>query len=446
MNYRWLCYADACNLVLQMLLAGGGLLNIIAVVVNWAFFFGLIPFIPTYGRWSWSSAGSVLFTRTVLVSLNRLLGKPALIAWANWDPRPCAWWWQLVLAALYVFVHLLDEAKKERRQKDGGSGSSGQQQQQRHWRGLGSNGGEAGYDAAETVNSKYGMGFGVVAVPPGCDVTAVVEVLQAKDYYQVMGFSSREECSPETLKAARRARALAVHPDKVGQDYPGANQAQTRVNQAFNTLSDPESRNAYDRLLDLHTRPYHSPGGPGSNSTRRGAAAAAATNPDWLPPYDDSLYDRSTADPEYMVDMPCPHCHGHHTVYVLPDAPPGVRWCRECQAWHPTVVKEGGGEAWAHWSRGFGGMHLFGRARILYSVPEGFILDLTDMFRCAGGLAFSSASMCNTHQNPVAGALSMNNRRADTGRGGRFGGHSAAPGGNVGGASRRSRKKGGRRR
>jgi hypothetical protein len=45
-----------------------------------------------------------------------------------------------------------------------------------------------------------------------------------------MGFSSREECTPESLRAARKLKALAVHPDKVGHDHPGANQAAGRVN------------------------------------------------------------------------------------------------------------------------------------------------------------------------------------------------------------------------
>lgn len=45
-----------------------------------------------------------------------------------------------------------------------------------------------------------------------------------------MGFTSREECTPETVKAARRKMALAVHPDKVGHDHPGANLAAGRVN------------------------------------------------------------------------------------------------------------------------------------------------------------------------------------------------------------------------
>lgn len=47
---------------------------------------------------------------------------------------------------------------------------------------------------------------------------------------QVMGFGARDECSPESLRAARRLKALAVHPDKVGHDHPGANLAAGRVN------------------------------------------------------------------------------------------------------------------------------------------------------------------------------------------------------------------------
>jgi hypothetical protein len=47
---------------------------------------------------------------------------------------------------------------------------------------------------------------------------------------QVMGFSAREECNPESLRAARKLKALAVHPDKVGHDHPGANLAAGRVN------------------------------------------------------------------------------------------------------------------------------------------------------------------------------------------------------------------------
>jgi hypothetical protein len=90
--------------------------------------------------------------------------------------------------------------------------------------------------------------------------------------------------------------------------------------QAFETLSSEESRRAYDRLLDCHSRPRPPPG----SSSRRGAAAAAGGSrpfsPDessWLPPYNDSLYDieKSAA---YMCDMDCLVGAHSHTVHILP--------------------------------------------------------------------------------------------------------------------------------
>jgi hypothetical protein len=91
--------------------------------------------------------------------------------------------------------------------------------------------------------------------------------------------------------------------------------------QAFETLSSEESRRAYDRLLDCHSRPRAA---SGSSNSRRGAAAAAAggraATPEdaaWLPPYSDSLYDVERS-PAYMVDMDCPNGGHSHTVYILP--------------------------------------------------------------------------------------------------------------------------------
>eukprot|EP00775_Hariotina_reticulata_P007572 gene7572-7775_t len=95
------------------------------------------------------------------------------------------------------------------------------------------------------------MGFGSVAVPEGCQVKEVQEVLLAADYYQVMGFASTVECTTDALKAARRRLQLAVHPDKVGHD-PGANQAAGRVNKAYETLSNTEERKTYDKVLAFH--------------------------------------------------------------------------------------------------------------------------------------------------------------------------------------------------
>ncbi len=39
-----------------------------------------------------------------------------------------------------------------------------------------------------------------------------------------------QDADPPTLKRARTQKALVTHPDKVGLDTPGANQASGRVN------------------------------------------------------------------------------------------------------------------------------------------------------------------------------------------------------------------------
>jgi hypothetical protein len=53
----------------------------------------------------------------------------------------------------------------------------------------------------ENVLNRFVMGFGAVAVPEGCQVKEVQEVLLAADYYQVRGQASRgeetrAECAP----------------------------------------------------------------------------------------------------------------------------------------------------------------------------------------------------------------------------------------------------------
>ena len=88
----------------------------------------------------------------------------------------------------------------------------------------------------------------------------------------------------------------------------------------LDVLSSEESRRAYDRLLDCHSRPSAA-AGPGG---RRGAAAAAAAAAAGFSPKDaapqefkESLYnvERSGA---YMCDMGCPNGDHSHTVYILP--------------------------------------------------------------------------------------------------------------------------------
>lgn len=57
------------------------------------------------------------------------------------------------------------------------------------------------------------------------------------------------QASPEEIKAQFRKLALATHPDKAGG---AASPAFAAIRDAYQTLSDPERRRAYDATLVQH--------------------------------------------------------------------------------------------------------------------------------------------------------------------------------------------------
>jgi molecular chaperone DnaJ len=70
-------------------------------------------------------------------------------------------------------------------------------------------------------------------------------VKQKRDYYQVLGVS--REATPEEMKKAYRKLAHQYHPDK----NPGDQSAEERfkgIGEAYDVLSNPEKREAYDRF------------------------------------------------------------------------------------------------------------------------------------------------------------------------------------------------------
>jgi molecular chaperone DnaJ len=66
----------------------------------------------------------------------------------------------------------------------------------------------------------------------------------AKNYYFILGVTSG--ASPDQIRSAYRKKAKELHPDHHGPDC----EPFMEVQEAYETLSDPDRRAAYDRALD----------------------------------------------------------------------------------------------------------------------------------------------------------------------------------------------------
>lgn len=67
------------------------------------------------------------------------------------------------------------------------------------------------------------------------------------DYYQILGVS--RNAPEEVIRAAYRALVNKYHPDK-NRDRSDLNEKMAQINEAYEVLSDPEKRSAYDILVE----------------------------------------------------------------------------------------------------------------------------------------------------------------------------------------------------
>lgn len=74
-----------------------------------------------------------------------------------------------------------------------------------------------------------------------------------KDYYYFLGIS--QDASEEDIKKAYRKLSLKYHPDKNDNDDFFADRFR-EILEAYETLSDPGRRNAYDQNLESHQKSF----------------------------------------------------------------------------------------------------------------------------------------------------------------------------------------------
>jgi hypothetical protein len=77
-----------------------------------------------------------------------------------------------------------------------------------------------------------------------------------KDYYAILQVHPRAE--PEVIEAAYRRLSRKYHPDVSG--LADAGRRMRELNEAFEVLSDPARRRAYDRHRSFGGRPVSAPG------------------------------------------------------------------------------------------------------------------------------------------------------------------------------------------
>jgi len=85
-------------------------------------------------------------------------------------------------------------------------------------------------------------------------------VAAKSDYYDILGVS--KDASVDEIKKAYRKQALEWHPDKHKDDKELAEKRFKEINEAYQVLSDPEKRQAYDQFGHAAFAPGGMPGGP----------------------------------------------------------------------------------------------------------------------------------------------------------------------------------------
>lgn len=83
------------------------------------------------------------------------------------------------------------------------------------------------------------------------------------DYYDILGVS--KSASADEIKKAYRKQALEWHPDRHKDDKEAAEKRFKEINEAYQVLSDPQKKAAFDQYGSAAFSPGGGPGGMGGN-------------------------------------------------------------------------------------------------------------------------------------------------------------------------------------
>lgn len=171
-------------------------------------------------------------------------------------------------------------------------------------------------------------------------------VAAAKDYYKVLGVD--KTASERDIKRAYRKRAQKIHPDK----HPDKHAEFLELSDAYQTLSDAETRKIYDRYgvdgvkkhqarkdnphqhaqdpFDIFSRFFGGGGGGGGGGVRRGPNKAFNVDVDI-----EDFYKGKTFVLEYQRNVVCPHCDGSGA-----ESPADIHTCDACDGRGVRIVRQ----------------------------------------------------------------------------------------------------------
>lgn len=154
----------------------------------------------------------------------------------------------------------------------------------------------------------------------------------AKNYYLILGINP--DATPEQIKSAYRQQVKKLHPDYYGQDS-GPFRA---VQEAYDVLSDPARRQAYDDELSHNRRLQTPPKRSGPEPLRPRQSSAEPLIPMGEVPYPDEIFSDHSCRPFQTNFGETPRPHSEQFEVEIPLTPEQARRGGQAQVLLPLLL------------------------------------------------------------------------------------------------------------